>query len=110
MLKNDTLKNGTSCIGLYGSAPPGLQVYFQRNQETRDKPNSRENWGEETKYHFAWILWLHSVSALFESRLAASLTASQNISPNQWTITQTGSDSIWEIFTVIPCAPKDFKR
>ena len=22
MLKNDTLKNGTSCIGLYGSAPP----------------------------------------------------------------------------------------
>ena len=23
MLKNDTLKNGTSCIGLYGSAPPG---------------------------------------------------------------------------------------
>ena len=24
MLKNDTLKNGTSRIGLYGSAPPGL--------------------------------------------------------------------------------------
>ena len=23
MLKNDTLKNGTSRIGLYGSAPPG---------------------------------------------------------------------------------------
>ena len=22
MLKNDTLKNGTSCIGLYGSVPP----------------------------------------------------------------------------------------
>ena len=24
MLKNDTLKNGTSRIGLYGSAPPGI--------------------------------------------------------------------------------------
>ena len=24
MLKNDTLENGTSRIGLYGSAPPGL--------------------------------------------------------------------------------------
>ena len=24
MLKNDTLKNGTSRIGLYGSAPPGV--------------------------------------------------------------------------------------
>ena len=23
MLKNDALKNGTSCVGLYGSAPPG---------------------------------------------------------------------------------------
>ena len=35
MLKNDTLKNGTSRIGLYGSAPPGDIVitmndyYFQ---------------------------------------------------------------------------------
>ena len=26
MLKNDTLKNGKSCIGLYGSAPPGVQM------------------------------------------------------------------------------------
>ena len=26
MLKNDTLKNGTSRIGLYGSAPPGCHV------------------------------------------------------------------------------------
>ena len=26
MLKNDTLKNGTSCIGLYGSAPLGIVV------------------------------------------------------------------------------------
>ena len=26
MLKNDTLKNGTSRIGLYGSAPPGLRL------------------------------------------------------------------------------------
>ena len=25
MLKNDTLKNDTSRIGLYGSAPPGLK-------------------------------------------------------------------------------------
>ena len=28
MLKNDTLKNGTSRLGLYGSAPPGLYVAF----------------------------------------------------------------------------------
>ena len=26
MLKNDTLKNGTSRIGLYGSTPPGISV------------------------------------------------------------------------------------
>ena len=26
MLKNDTLKNGTSRIGLYGSAPPGIKT------------------------------------------------------------------------------------
>ena len=26
MLKNDTLKNGTSHIGLYGSAPPGVRI------------------------------------------------------------------------------------
>ena len=32
MLKNDTLKNGTSCIGLYGSAPPSPSV---RNVESR---------------------------------------------------------------------------
>ena len=32
MLKNDTLKNGTSCIGIYGSAPspaPGFQFTQQ---------------------------------------------------------------------------------
>ena len=28
MLKNDTLKNGTSRIGLYGSAPPGISFAF----------------------------------------------------------------------------------
>ena len=28
MLKNDTLKNGTSRVGLYGSAPPGLGKVF----------------------------------------------------------------------------------
>ena len=34
MLKNDTLKNGTSRIGLYGSAPPGLYS-SERNQESQ---------------------------------------------------------------------------
>ena len=28
MLKNDTLKNGTSRTGLYGSAPPPPEVYY----------------------------------------------------------------------------------
>ena len=28
MLKNDTLKNGTFRIGLYGSAPPGFKSQF----------------------------------------------------------------------------------
>ena len=32
MMKNDTLKNGTSCIGLYGSAPPGGGGSMQLNQ------------------------------------------------------------------------------
>ena len=27
MLKNDTLENGTSRIGLYGSAPPGVKPH-----------------------------------------------------------------------------------
>ena len=27
MLKNDTLKNGTSCTGLYGSAPSSLFLF-----------------------------------------------------------------------------------
>ena len=31
MLKNDTLKNGTSRIGVYGSAPPGFCVQQAQN-------------------------------------------------------------------------------
>ena len=29
MLKNDTLKNGTSRMGLYGSVPPGFYTVFE---------------------------------------------------------------------------------
>ena len=32
MLKNDTLKNGTSRIGLYGSAPPGQKTKVKENE------------------------------------------------------------------------------
>ena len=45
MLKNDTLKNGTSRIGLYGSAPPGMttsptqfDLKFSKDGHTYDLP------------------------------------------------------------------------
>ena len=36
MLKNDTLKNGTSRVGLYGSGPPGswFNVWFEKTHLT----------------------------------------------------------------------------
>ena len=33
MLKNDTLKNGMSRIGLYGSAPPPSRVLFSLSRK-----------------------------------------------------------------------------
>ena len=36
MLKNDTLKNGTSDIGLYGSAPPGSSLYVSGSVRETD--------------------------------------------------------------------------
>ena len=38
MLKNDTLKNGTSRIGLYGSAPPPPGINHSKMQ------NVKQNW------------------------------------------------------------------
>ena len=42
MLKNDTLKNGTSRTGLYGSAPPGSSAFSPKKVNISKIVQNRE--------------------------------------------------------------------
>ena len=43
MLKNDTLKNGTSRIRLYGSAPPGFELAAEGQEHMKMTFTSEDN-------------------------------------------------------------------
>ena len=53
MLKNDTLKNGTSRIGLYGSASPGICHLFKPVQFDFEEGNFKSGFGIELLPSFA---------------------------------------------------------
>ena len=47
MLKNDTLKNGTSRTGLYGSAPPVQRQLFHKRMQQKSDPSSSQSLAPE---------------------------------------------------------------
>ena len=72
MLKNDTLKNGTSRIGLYGSAPPGHSQQANRLNYRSSRPGKLEY-----RYRCRFIIYVlfqtafNCLTMIFENMLFA---------------------------------------